>query len=56
VRFRPGSAESRERLGVRLAQSGKLDEAIAEFQRALEVDPASVSARKHLEMARRQRR
>ena len=51
MRLEPGSAENRELLGAGLAQTGRLDEAIAELQHALEIDPGSATARKKLDVA-----
>ena len=44
----PNDAQTRINLGAVLAIVGKLDEAIAELQRAIEIDPSSALAHSHL--------
>src|SRR5438876_226133 len=44
----PDSAVARSKLGVALAQQGRLDEAIAEFSKALQLHPTYASAYSNL--------
>ncbi len=53
IRLAPGSAQAHSNLGVALAAQGKLDEAIGEFERALTLQPDFATARRYLEMGRR---
>ena len=48
----PQAPEARGNLGAALAASGRTEEAIAEFEEALRLNPDLVSARRNLEIAR----
>jgi mono/diheme cytochrome c family protein len=51
----PGYLNARYNLGNTLADLGRLDEAIAEFEAVVEANPDDAKAREHLEIARRMR-
>jgi tetratricopeptide (TPR) repeat protein len=50
----PDSAENHANLGVVLARTGKLEAAINQFKRALDIDNSFEIARDHLETARKE--
>jgi Flp pilus assembly protein TadD len=51
--YRPSRAETHNNLGIALAQQGRLNEAVIEWQAALKIDPNSADARRNLQMAAR---
>jgi hypothetical protein len=55
IRRTPGNAAAFDLLGRALASSGRIDEAIAALERALEIDPAMSAARQALAIVRRAR-
>ena len=55
LELRPGHALAHTNLGSVLAVTGRLDEAVEEFNRALEIDPGLTPARLYLAMAERDR-
>ena len=44
----PDYAEVHNNMGVALARSGKLEEAIAQYEKSLQIDPDSAEARNNL--------
>jgi Flp pilus assembly protein TadD len=50
---RPNDVQARINIGIALASSGRLNEAIGEFRRAVSTDPQNPNARRLLEMAQR---
>jgi tetratricopeptide (TPR) repeat protein len=52
----PRSVQTHNNLGIALGIQGRIDEAIAEFEQALAIDPAFEDARRNLSMARAQKR
>ena len=55
LELRPGHALAHTNLGSVLAVTGRLDEAVEEFNRALEIDPGLTPARLYLAVAERDR-
>ncbi len=55
LRLQPGNVLAHTNLGSVLAVTGRLDEAVEEFNRALEIDPGLTPARLYLAMAERDR-
>ncbi len=55
INEQPGYLNARYNLGNTLADLGRLDEAIAEFEAVVAADPGDAKARQHLEIARRMR-
>ena len=53
LKLTPGSAEAATRLGMVLAQKGRWSEAIAQYRRALEINPNFEEARMNLDLALR---
>jgi len=51
VKLKPLSAQNHRELGVGLANKGRLDEAIDQFQQALQLDPNDTQARGNLNLA-----
>ena len=51
MELQPDFFEARNNLGILLARSGRLDEAIEQFRKALEIDPGSAEVRKNLDIA-----
>jgi tetratricopeptide (TPR) repeat protein len=49
----PNSAEAHNNLGIALASSGRLDEAVGHWRRALEIKPGFADAEKNLQLAGR---
>jgi Flp pilus assembly protein TadD len=52
----PDSVQPLNNLGVALASLGRLDEAIAQFERALAIQPGFEDARRNLAFAREKKR
>jgi Flp pilus assembly protein TadD len=48
----PGRADVRDQLGVAYARAGRLDDAIAELERAVALDCTNAQAARHLDIAR----
>jgi len=55
LRLQPSNALARTNLGSVLAITGRLDEAVVEFNRALDIDPGLAAARAYLATAERDR-
>ena len=55
LRLQPGNALAHTNLGSVLAITGRLDEAVGEFKRALDIDPGLGQARLYLAVAERDR-
>ena len=55
LRLQPSNALAHTNLGSVLAITGRLDEAVDEFNRAIDIDPGLVSARLYLTVAERDR-
>lgn len=53
IELEPGLAGAHTALGVLLANTGRMPEAIAAWSRALELDPADENARHNLQAVRR---
>jgi len=53
VTLAPTNVKIRNSLGLALAAQGKMPEALAEFQRSLELEPDNIQTRRDLETARR---
>ena len=51
----PSSANAHDSLGEALMKSGRLDEALASYQRSLELDPANLNARSQIDSIQRAR-
>jgi len=51
VEFKPHYGEARNNLGIILARSGRLEEAIDQFTKALQDDPGSAPIRENLRAA-----
>jgi|GEM_PF-2746413 len=56
LEINPNYADAHHSLGVVLATRGRVDEAIAHFQKALEINPDDVKIRRNLEVARSKRK
>ncbi|KAL7550220.1 hypothetical protein ACHAWF_013470 [Thalassiosira exigua] len=56
VALRPGYAKAHSRLGLAYFGTGRYEEAVAAYERALEIDPDSEWSRSHLEKARQKTR
>ena len=56
MELRPDYAEAHNNLGIVLARGGRVEEAIAHFRRALELDPAQTEVRGNLDIALARRR
>lgn len=52
VEINPHSPEARNNLGIAFASSGRLEEAVAQFERALMIDPEFVDPKRNLERIR----
>ena len=48
---RPNDVQARINLGIALASTGRLNEAIAEFRRAVSIDPQNPAAQRLLQLA-----
>ena len=53
VELQPEFVQARNNLGILLARSGRLDEAIEQFRQALEIEPGSAEVRRNLDIAGR---
>jgi Flp pilus assembly protein TadD len=51
VELQPEFVQARNNLGILLARSGRLDEAIEQFRQALEIEPGSAEVRRNLDIA-----
>jgi len=54
LKLKPDSAENHDNLGVALAQTGQLDEAIEHFKKALEINNSLQIARDHLDIVQQE--
>lgn len=54
LKLKPDSAENHDKLGVALAQTGQLDEAIEHFKKALEINNSLQIARDHLDIVQQE--
>jgi tetratricopeptide (TPR) repeat protein len=55
VRALPDFAPAHNALGIALASSGDLDQAVKHFERAVALDPEFAEGRRNLDLARQQR-
>jgi Flp pilus assembly protein TadD len=53
LRLEPGNPTAHNVLGITLASNGHIDDAIAQFQQALQINPGDSQARANLERAMR---